>query len=43
VNHNRLFWLYREERLTVRRRGRKRALATRAQWSSCKETVECKK
>jgi putative transposase len=31
VNHKRLFRLYREERLTVRRRGgRKRALGTRA-------------
>jgi putative transposase len=31
VNHNRLFRLYREERLMVRRRGeRKRALRTRA-------------
>ena len=31
VNHKKLFRLYREERLTVRRRGgRKRALGTRA-------------
>jgi putative transposase len=31
VNHKRLFWLYREERLSVRRRGgRKRAVGTRA-------------
>jgi hypothetical protein len=32
VNHKRLFRLYREERLTVRRRGgRKRALGTRCE------------
>lgn len=31
VNHKRLFWLYREEKLPVRKRGgRKRALGTRA-------------
>ena len=36
VNHKRLFRLYREERLMVRRRGgRKRALGTRAPLARC--------
>lgn len=33
MNHKKLFWLYREEGLSVcKRGGRKRALGTRAQW-----------
>ncbi len=43
VNHKKLFRLYREEQLTVRRRGgRKRALGTRAPMMIAGRSTSCR-